>query len=228
MSKYDLFLELAQPDENGHSRWVEKREFVGRYACLMFQNGCDFARRGSTLARRYIVLFDKTRTQGNSIDAIRLDGYNKEPVFNQTIRKDIRDSLKTQNCVMLGVNGSSENTQIEIDHKDGRKDDWRVSNPQTQRKEDFQPLCKAANDVKRQICKRCKETDMRWDAKNIKGNPFSFYKGEKKYSSELGCVGCYQYDPVEYRKECARRISQEASEHTVCYIMKKLYPEAGE
>lgn len=43
MSKYDLFLELAQPDENGHSRWVEKREFVGRYACLMFQNGCDFA-----------------------------------------------------------------------------------------------------------------------------------------------------------------------------------------
>ncbi len=228
MRKYDLFLELAQPDENGHSRWVKKSEFVGRYACLMFQNGCDFARRGSTLARKYIVLFDKRLTQGNSIDAIRLNGYNKEPVFNQTIRKDIRDIFKTQNCVMLGVNGSSENTQIEIDHKDGRKDDWRVSNPKTQRPEDFQPLCKAANDVKRQICKRCKETDRRWDAKNIKGNPYSFYKGEERYTSELGCVGCYQYDPVEYRKECARRISREASEHTSIYIMKRLYPEAGE
>ena len=30
-------------------------------------------------------------------------------------------------------------------------------------------LGKAANDVKRQICKICKQTGLRWDAKNIKG-----------------------------------------------------------
>lgn len=65
---------------------------------------------------------------------------------------------------MLGVKGFSENTRIEVDHKDGRKDDWRVSNPDTQSFTDFQPLCKAANDVKRQICKECKLTNQRWDA----------------------------------------------------------------
>ncbi len=30
-------------------------------------------------------------------------------------------------CAMCGARGNSENTQIEIDHKDGRKDDLRVS-----------------------------------------------------------------------------------------------------
>ncbi|MFI3297731.1 MAG: restriction endonuclease, partial [bacterium] len=95
------------------------------------------------------------------------------------------------------------------------------SNLESQRLEDFQPLCKAANDVKRQICKRCKESNIRWNAKNIKGNPYPFYKGDEDYTNELGCVGCYQYDPVEYRKACVQRISKEVTED----IMKKLYPE---
>jgi hypothetical protein len=120
---------------------------------------------------------------------------------------------------MLGINGASENTKIEIDHKDGRKDSHRVSNLKTQNLEDFQPLCKAANDVKRQICKKCKETNKRWNAKNIKGNPYSFYEGDESYRDELGCVGCYQYDPVAYRKTSVQKISKE-----VCRdIMKKLY-----
>jgi hypothetical protein len=124
---------------------------------------------------------------------------------------------------MLGIQGNSENTKIEIDHKDGRKDDWRVSDISTQRIEDFQPLCKAANDAKRQICKRCKETDKRWDAKNLLGNPYSFYEGDENYNDELGCKGCYQYDPVEYRMQSVKRITQEASEHTTDFIMNKLY-----
>lgn len=126
---------------------------------------------------------------------------------------------------MLGVKGFSENTKIEIDHKDGRKDDWRVSDPDTQSIDDFQPLCKAANDVKRQICKDCKRTNKRWDATYLKGNPYPFYDGDINYTEELGCVGCYQYDPVQYRKTCMKRVSQEATEHTVDFIMNKLYPE---
>lgn len=122
---------------------------------------------------------------------------------------------------MLGIRGQSENTRIEIDHKDGRKNDDRVADIRSQRLEDFQPLCKAANDAKRQICKRCKQTNIRWDAKNIKGNPYSFYEGDEQYTEELGCRGCYQYDPVEYRKSSVRRISQEAAD----YIMNKLYSE---
>ena len=29
MTKTELFIKLAQPDENGVSRWVDIREFVG-------------------------------------------------------------------------------------------------------------------------------------------------------------------------------------------------------
>ena len=225
MTKPELFLELAAPNAQGVSRWVHVSEFVGKYKELQLGNGGSWCRASSSLAKKYIVEFDKTQTSGNSIDAVRLWGYRKEKSFNQNIRKDIRDFYKTQKCVMLGIAGFSENTKIEIDHKDGRKEDWRVSNPATQSLGDFQPLCKAANDVKRQICKECKLTGKRWDAQNIKGNPYPFYEGDDNYTEDLGCVGCYQYDPVAYRKNCVARVSKEASEHTAEYIMQKLYPQ---
>jgi len=185
----------------------------------MFGNGGSWCRANSTLAQKYIVEFDKSKTAGNSIDRIRLDGFNQQKIFNQNVRQDIKELYRSQKCVMLGINGNSENTKIEIDHKDGRKDDARISDLATQRIEDFQPLCKAANDAKRQICKKCKETGKRWDAKNIKGNPYSFYEGGEDYAAEFGCKGCYQYDPVEYRKTSVQKISKEAS----AFIMKKLY-----
>ncbi|HHU46901.1 MAG TPA: restriction endonuclease [Bacteroidales bacterium] len=221
MTKTDLFLELAKPNTKGVSRWVNTSEFVGKYKVLQLGNGGSWCRASSTLAKKYIVEFDKSKTSGNSIDAIRLLGFNTEKTFNQNIRQDIKDFYKNQNCVMLGINGNSENTKIEIDHKDGRKDNCRISDTKTQKLEDFQPLSKAANNAKRQICKRCKETNLRWNAKNLKGNPYSFYEGNEIYTKELGCKGCYQYDPVAYRKTSVLKISHEITEN----IMKKLYPE---
>jgi len=221
MTKTDLFLEIALPDDNGISRWVDVAEFKGKYKDLQLGNGGSWCRASSTLAKKYIVEFNKSITSGNSIDRIRLNGFNLQKSFNQNIRQNIKDFYKTQNCVMLGINGNSENTKIEIDHKDGRKKCQRVSISALQKLEDFQPLCKAANDAKRQICKRCKETDKRWSAKNIKGNPYDFYDGNENYTQELGCVGCYQYDPVEYRKTSVRKISKEVCDD----ILKKLYPE---
>ena len=223
MTKTELFLQLAKPDSKGISRWVKSTEFVGQYKELQLGNGGSWCRASSTLAKKYNVEFDKTLTPGNSIDAVRLNGFNEKSTFNQNIRTDIKEFYKTQNCVMLGIRGNSENTKIEIDHKDGRKDDWRVSDSRTQKFEDFQPLCKAANDAKRQICKKCKETDKRWNAKNLKGNPYPFYEGDENYTEKLGCIGCYQYDPVEYRKSSVERLTKEASANTAEFIMKKLY-----
>jgi hypothetical protein len=219
MTKTELFLKLAPPDNAGISRWVSVNEFIGEYKDLQLGNGGSWCRASSTLAKKYIVEFDKSQTSGNSIDCIRLNGINTKETFNQNIRQDIKDFYKTQNCVMLGIQGNSENTKIEVDHKDGRKENLRISNSETQKFEDFQPLCKAANDVKRQICKKCKETDKRWDAKNIKGNPYSYYEGDEDYIPELGCKGCYQYDPVEYRKTSVMKISKEAS----AFVLEKLY-----
>lgn len=181
-------------------------------------------RKSSRLQRKYKVEV-KREGAGNAITAIRLIGYNGDKHFSQNIRQDIKDEISKRRCVMLGVKGTSENTTIEVDHKDGRKDDMRVSDMATQRIEDFQPLCKAANDIKRQICKYCKMTDKRWDAKNISGNPYSFYEGDENYTDDLGCKGCYQYDPVEYRIQSVRRLSEEAIQQSVEFVMRKLYPE---
>ena len=197
-STKDLFLELANPDENGRSRWVEKKEFVGKYSSLMFTNGFSWGRKGSSLDKEYIVEVRRDLTPGNTIDAIRTNGFNKEFSFSQAIRSDIINFFKNKKCVMLGINGDSINTKIEIDHKEGTKDNPRVSNRATQKIEDFQPLCKAANDAKRQICKKCQETNIRYDARNLEGFPLSYYKGGAELSI-YGCEGCYQYDPVKYR-----------------------------
>lgn len=225
MTSKELFIELAQPNENGESRWVSTSEFIGEYRVLQLGNGGSWCRANSSLAKEYQVEFDKSITPGNSIDRIRLNGFNKQKHFNQNIRKDIKDYYKTQNCVMLGVNGNSENTKIEVDHKDGRKDDYRISHSQNQRFSDFQPLSKAANDIKRQICKRCKATNRRWSAKNIKGNPYDFYDGDEIYSEKLGCIGCYQYDPVEYRKTVVKKVCELSADKATKYVIKTLYPE---
>ena len=223
-SKINLFLQLAKPNAMGMSRWVYVKEFVGEYSGLTLGNGWSWGRASSPLQKTYKVEVRRDITSGNSIDAIRLVGMNEADHFSQAIRPDIVREIRKRKCVMLGVNGTSENTTIEVDHKDGRKNDMRVSDLATQKLEDFQPLCKAANDIKRQICKNCKIYDKRWDARNIAGNPYSFYKGDENYTEELGCVGCYQYDPVEYRKSCARRLTQE----TLDYVMNKLYSESDE
>jgi len=225
MTNNELFLELAKPNKDGVSRWVPVSEFIGKYKKLQLGNGGSWCRASSSLAKKYIVEFDKNKSAGNSIDRVRLIGFNNKKILNQNIRKDIKDFYKVQNCVMLGVNGSSENTKIEIDHKDGRKEDHRLSNLSEQQITDFQPLSKAANDIKRQICKRCKETNKRWNAKNIKGNPFDFYAGDENYSEELGCKGCYQYDPVEYRKVVVRKVGELSAREAVDKVFKKLYPE---
>lgn len=222
-SKKELFLNLAKPNETGISRWVMTSEFVGIYKDLQLGNGGSWCGASSNLAKIYIVEFDKSKTSGDSIDAIRLNGFNKKLQFNQSIREDIKNFYKDKKCVMLGVCGKSENTKIEIDHKNGRKDDFRISDKKSQKLDDFQPLCKAANDIKRQICKICKETNKRWNAKNISGNPYSFYVGDENYTQELGCVGCYQYDPVAYRKKSSEKLIKEASKNTAKFIMEKLY-----
>lgn len=105
MTKTELFIELARPNSQGVSRWVRSTEFVGRYADLQLGNGGSWCRASSSLAKIYIVEFDKTLTPGNSIDAVRLNGFRREETFSQAIRKDIRDYYKEQRCVMLGVKG---------------------------------------------------------------------------------------------------------------------------
>ena len=78
-------------------------------------------------------------------------------------------------------------------------------NIKTQKLEDFQPLSKAANDAKRQFCKECRRTNKRFDAKKL-GYPISFYAGNENHmGNEEGCIGCFWYDPLEFRKHLIKK-----------------------
>ena len=198
MTKTELFIKLAQPNENGVSRWVDISEFVGEYACLTFGNGASWARKESMLARKYVIEFDKSITPGNGIDRIRLNGLNNGD-YSQHIRADIKRTIRAQRCVVLGTSNP------EVDHKNGMKNEDRVMRNEDQRLEDFQPLSKAANDAKRQYCKECRRTGIRYDAKKL-GYPMSYYKGGATHNNEENaCEGCYWYDPIEFKKHLQER-----------------------
>ncbi len=190
-----LFIKLAKPDKDGKSRWVSKNEFIGDFAPLMFKNGADWCRKESSIAKYYILEFDKSITSGNGVDRIRLNGLKseKERLGSQAIRSDIKNFYKKKRCVILGTSNP------EVDHKNGWKNDTDVMNLSTQKIEDFQPLSKAANDAKRQFCKECRKTKKRYDAKQL-GYPISFYKGNENHTGEAnGCEGCFWFDPIEFR-----------------------------
>lgn len=193
MTKNELFLQLAKPDLKGVTRWVKITEFVGEYADLAFGNGASWARKESTLAKKYIIEFDKTITPGNGIDAIRLNGFN-DGDFSQHIKIEIKRAIRSRRCVVLGTSNP------EVDHKNGMKNESRVMRNENQKLSDFQPLSKAANDAKRQFCKVCMKTGIRYDAKQL-GYPMSYYAGKENHSGEENaCVGCFWYDPLEFRK----------------------------
>jgi len=193
-SKPELFLELARPDSNGFSRWVHVSEFIGEYEGLKFGNGGSWPRESSTLAKKYKIERDSSLTKGNSIDRIRLVGFSEGSNITQQIRADIHKAIRKQRCVVLGI------SEVEVDHKDGRKNDPRIMNPKTQKETDFQPLSKAANTAKRQFCKECTRTDKRFDATRL-GYPISFTEGGEIYNPATKCRGCFWYDPKEFRKK---------------------------
>ncbi|WP_211231316.1 hypothetical protein [Halonatronum saccharophilum] len=197
-TKKELFLELAQPDENGVSRWVDVSEFIGVYEPLTLGNGGSWCRRSTSLAKTYIIKKDKSITSGNSIDRLKLDGLREDGSGSQYINRQIQREIRKRRCAILGI------SEVEVDHKNGRKNDPRVMNSSTQRINDFQPLSKAANDAKRQYCKECKRSGKRFDAKEL-GYPISYIKGGVRHDgSPTGCEGCFWYDPIEFRYYLAK------------------------
>ncbi|MFT3743086.1 MAG: hypothetical protein QM785_02220 [Pyrinomonadaceae bacterium] len=192
-TKNELFLELAQPNAEGISRWVRVTEFVGRYAPLVFGNGADWARSDGNLAKIYILERDASLTAGNRVDQVRLNGFRQDDPGTQQIRRDILLAIRQKRCVVLGTSG------VQVDHKDGRKDDPRVMNPATQLESDFQPLSTHANTAKRQFCKECKATGERYDARRL-GYTISFTQGGLAYDEKIRCGGCFWHDPIAFRQ----------------------------
>jgi hypothetical protein len=187
-----LFLELAQPDETGNSRKVLVTEFIGKYERLQFGNGGDWCRSDGNLAKKYIIERFK---EGNSIVAIQLFGFNTKKQIQKQIRSDIAKEISSQKCAVLHIGN------VEVDHKDGHRDDYENLKPENQKLEDFQPLSPAANKAKRQHCKVCRETKQRFDAR-VLGFSKGAWAGNGKYRGT--CVGYYWHDIKKFNQEISK------------------------
>lgn len=153
-------------------------------------NGCQWARSdNSYLGKKYKIKRFKDK---NKVSAVQLDGPNNNSVkVYRSIRQDIRDKLGKQRCVILDV-GSN----IEIDHKNGKYNELANLSTDKQKLSDFQPLSKAANDAKRQHCKKCIEEGKRFDAR-ILGYKEGWVVGDENTAP---CIGCYWYDPLRFNQ----------------------------
>ena len=148
------------------------------------------------LGKKYIVV---NELKGNKLYSVRCDGPKKNPRA-QGIRNDIWEEVKKGRCVILDIDSG-----VEVDHKDGMKDDWKVVDPTLQKITDFQPLCKTANVAKRDHCKRCRETGKRYDATRL-GYSVPFVFGDENTKI---CKGCYWNDPVEFNKKISKDFKKE-------------------
>ena len=190
-SKAKLFLELAQPDEKGFCEAVSIDEFYGKYECLMMGNGGDWCREDGTLGRTYNIQRIK---EGGRIVAVKLHGFRKTEI-GKIIPGNIRKHFNGHRCAILNT------SKPEIDHKDGRRDDPKYNDPNLLTPDDFQPLSKAANNAKRQICKECRETNKRFDARKL-GYKVSQVRSNGEYRGS--CVGCYWHDIAFFNAEASK------------------------
>jgi len=194
ISKVDLFLELAKPDETGNSRKVLFSEFVGEYEPLKLGNGGSWCRDDQSLAKQYIIERFK-EGRGNEITAIQLFGFNTKKQIQKQIRSDIAKEISSQKCAVLHI------SNVEVDHKDGHRDDYENLKPENQKLQDFQPLSSAVNKAKRQHCKVCRETKQRFDAR-VLGFSKGSWCGNGKYRGT--CVGCYWHDVKKFNQEISK------------------------
>ena len=194
-----IFEKYASPEE-GFSRSISIDELIKIHSDFRSTNGNQWARSdNSWLGKKYIII--RTHKNG-SVNSIKLDGFNNNSVNKyRGIKADIVKALKNKKCCILDIRSSKGN---EIDHKNGKYDSLTNINSSNQKIGDFQVLSKAANDAKRQHCKKCKETGKRYDARRI-GYTSAFIVGNENSKT---CVGCYWYDPFHFNEVISKNFKK--------------------
>lgn len=174
---------------------VDVDEFVGRCDRPKLSDGGSWYRDDGPLAREFTI--HRIKEKG-WIVAVELHGEKKQPI-GKSIPAQIKAQITAQRCVALYTSNP------ECDHKDGRRDDPRLSDASRVTSDDFQPLSKAANNAKRQHCRECRETGQRFDARQL-GFPAAQTKGNGVYRGS--CTGCYWYDVRQFRAEVGSRAGE--------------------
>ena len=182
----------VKPDPNDpftyFSEEIEIAELKKIHPEFQTPNGSSWARsdRGY-LGNKYKI---KRKMKFGKTFSVKLDGPNKNSVKkHRHIKDEIKSKISNQRCKILDV-GSN----IEVDHKNGMYNDLSNILLENQNESDFQPLSKAANDAKREHCKKCKKDGKRYDARRL-GYKEGWVVGDENTDD---CIGCYWYDPWKF------------------------------
>lgn len=188
LAKWEQFEQLANPNDQGVSRWVtfEEWEKIG----LSTNNGCQWCQKDRGVGEKYS--FEKQYDVINGhrrVSAIRLTGLKVKKTDaefrDHSIPVSIRKRIIAQHSAILHIH-----SQNECDHKDGRYSNKNLT------LNDFQCLSKAENDAKRQHCKNCRSTGCRFRA-SVLGYSVDYIAGDEHSNN---CIGCYWYDPIQFNK----------------------------
>ena len=193
-----IFLEIAKPNQLGHSDWIYIEDLIEIDPAFKTSNGCSWGRDDGAL-REYRIERDKKGKDGKNgrgVQRIRLTGI-QESAKEKQVPNRIGVAIRARRCVVLDVG-----SRIECDHKNGRYE----SLPEHLELNDFQALSKAANDAKRTHCNECKETDKRYYARNL-GYRVGWISPDIDASSwkRWGCTGCYWHDPRNFNAEVGKK-----------------------
>jgi len=120
---------------------------------------------------------DKDYEKGKSAAVlyIKFYGFAEKNIINRGIRSDILKSIKNQPCCSCGTTKG-----IECDHKNDlwEYNDERIGHREKQTIDDFQPLCKHCNDVKRAVKAKTMKENKRQQAPGFTVN---FVEGTDKF-----------------------------------------------
>lgn len=72
--KGKLFLELANPDNNGKTNWIDVQNLPDKYQELYSNNGYSWCRKKSQLNKDFIV---EKQYSGKKLSKVRLNGKRK-------------------------------------------------------------------------------------------------------------------------------------------------------
>ena len=177
---------LFQPDKNGYSRKVSREEIEN--SNLTWSKNGNGRRNVYFQVQKYKWVAE--RGKGNKVISLKLDGFNESIILNQTIRKDIKDKLYAQTRSNFAPDDMLPlvDKNKEIDHRWGRKDSplySRINDTKEQTIDDFQLLSHSHNQFKREKCKKCTETNKRFDG--------------IIWDDSVGCSGCPLAQPELYR-----------------------------
>ena len=176
---------LALPNINpdGTTPWIHKIDFLK----LGFKTGNGMIRHGIPEGFPKGMLWEKHPEKG-PIQKIRCLGFTDKPQLKHSIRADIHKIISSRPCI---ISGSTVN--VEVDHKAGNKHHplhIHVDDTANQTLDDFQPLIKALNDIKREACKKCIASGSRPERPPFLGG------GPMKPGE--GCYGCFWMQPELY------------------------------